>query len=110
VQANKQVPLLPCVAGKVAFVVSGKEETGYRLYSGATWHGPWRAGSVQLDLIWGITAYQWRSVVALHDFVLALCILLGTLLIPFSVLYQMLRLKRRAIRVIVHATTRGKSR
>jgi 4-amino-4-deoxy-L-arabinose transferase-like glycosyltransferase len=36
---------------------------------------------------------------ALADFVLALCALLGTLLIPFCVLYQLLRLKRRAARV-----------
>ena len=35
---------------------------------------------------------------ALADFVLALCALLGTLLIPFLVLYQVLRLKRRALR------------
>ncbi|XAS66630.1 hypothetical protein V3C33_14185 [Micrococcaceae bacterium Sec5.7] len=32
----------------------------------------------------------------LIDFVLALCALLGSLLLPFSVLYLMLRLKRRA--------------
>jgi hypothetical protein len=37
--------------------------------------------------------------VALTDFVLALCALLGTLLIPFCVMYQVLRLKRRAVRV-----------
>ena len=37
--------------------------------------------------------------VALTDFVLALCALLGTLLIPFCVLYQVLRHKRRAVRV-----------
>ena len=36
--------------------------------------------------------------VALTDFVLALCALLGTLLIPFCVMYQVLRLKRRAVR------------
>jgi hypothetical protein len=36
--------------------------------------------------------------VALADFVLALCALLGTLLIPFLVMYQVLRLKRRALR------------
>ena len=36
--------------------------------------------------------------VALADFVLALCALLGTLLIPFLVLYQVLRLRRRALR------------
>jgi hypothetical protein len=44
---------------------------------------------------------------ALTDFVLALCMLLGTLLIPFAVLYQMLRLKRRAIRVSATAAPRG---
>ncbi|MDQ0922312.1 hypothetical protein QF038_000820 [Pseudarthrobacter sp. W1I19] len=44
---------------------------------------------------------------ALSDFVLALCMLLGTLLIPFFVLYQMLRLKRRAIRVPAPAASRG---
>ncbi|WP_165478233.1 hypothetical protein [Arthrobacter sp. S39] len=37
---------------------------------------------------------------ALSDYVLALCALLGTLLIPFAVLLQMLRLKRRAIRIM----------
>jgi hypothetical protein len=37
--------------------------------------------------------------VALADFLLALCTLLGTLLIPFLALHQMLRLKRRALRV-----------
>ena len=40
--------------------------------------------------------------VALADYALALCALLGTLLIPFTVLLQMLRLKRRAIRVTAH--------
>lgn len=33
------------------------------------------------------------------DYVLALCALLGTLLIPFCTMYQMLRRKRRALRV-----------
>jgi hypothetical protein len=37
--------------------------------------------------------------VVLNEFALALCFMLGTLLVPFFVLYQMLRLKRRAIRV-----------
>lgn len=32
------------------------------------------------------------------DYALALTALLGTLLVPFFVLYQMLRLKRRAVR------------
>ncbi|WP_171027481.1 hypothetical protein [Pseudarthrobacter sp. NamE2] len=36
---------------------------------------------------------------AVSDFALALCALMGTLLVPFFVLYQMLRLKRRAIRI-----------
>ena len=40
---------------------------------------------------------------ALTDYALALSALMGTLLIPFAVLYQMLRLKRRAIRVPVPA-------
>lgn len=44
---------------------------------------------------------------ALSDFALALCALLGTLLVPFAVLYQMLRLKRRAIRVPVRPAPRG---
>lgn len=36
---------------------------------------------------------------ALTDYALALCALLGTLLIPFFAMYQLLRLKRRAVRV-----------
>jgi hypothetical protein len=48
--------------------------------------------------------------VALTEFVLALCMLLATLLIPFAVLYQMLRLKRRAIRVTASAPSRGNRR
>lgn len=36
---------------------------------------------------------------ALYEYVFALTALLGTLLVPFFVLYQMLRLKRRAVRV-----------
>ena len=40
-----------------------------------------------------------EAAVALADFVLALCALLGTLLIPFCVLYHVLRLKRRAARI-----------
>ena len=39
--------------------------------------------------------------VALTDYVFALSALLGTLLVPFVVLYQMLRLKRRALRIPV---------
>ena len=41
---------------------------------------------------------------ALTDYALALCALLGTLLIPFVVLLQMLRLKRRTIRVTFQPT------
>jgi len=37
--------------------------------------------------------------VAWTDYALALSALLGTLLIPFAFLYQMLRLKRRALRI-----------
>ncbi|MBD1541848.1 hypothetical protein G9E11_06210 [Arthrobacter sp. IA7] len=39
------------------------------------------------------------STVAVTDFVLALSVLLGSLLIPFAGLYWMLRLKRRAVAV-----------
>jgi hypothetical protein len=42
---------------------------------------------------------------ALLDFALALCALLATLLIPFAVLYQMLRRKRRAVQVSAPAAT-----
>jgi hypothetical protein len=48
--------------------------------------------------------------VALSEFVLALCMLVATLLLPFAVLYQLLRLKRRAIRVSALAPTRGNRR
>ena len=34
---------------------------------------------------------------ALPDFIFALCVLLGSLLIPFAGLYALLRLKRRAV-------------
>jgi hypothetical protein len=37
--------------------------------------------------------------VALTDFVLALCALLGTLLVPFFVLYLVVRRKRHSVRV-----------
>ena len=36
---------------------------------------------------------------ALIDYALALCALLGTLLIPIAAMYQVLRLKRKAVRV-----------
>jgi cytochrome c biogenesis protein CcdA len=56
--------------------------------------------SVFPDLMYGgITGYQRRFTVALADFVLALFVLLGTLLIPFLIMCQLLRLKRRAVRV-----------
>jgi pilus assembly protein TadC len=41
--------------------------------------------------------------VALFDYALALVALLGTLLVPFAVLYQVLRLKRRTVAVQVPA-------
>lgn len=44
---------------------------------------------------------------AISDYALALCALLGTLLIPFFVLLQRLRLKRRALRLSVRSATRG---
>ena len=44
---------------------------------------------------------------AISEYALALCALLGTLLVPFFVLYQMLRLKRRAVRLTTPGTTRG---
>jgi hypothetical protein len=44
---------------------------------------------------------------ALIDYALALCALLGTLLIPFCALYQLLRLKRRALRVTATRSDRS---
>jgi len=41
--------------------------------------------------------------VAFSDYALALTALLGTLLVPFAVLYQMLRLKRRALRIPIRS-------
>lgn len=38
---------------------------------------------------------------ALPDFIFALCALLGSLLIPFTGLYAMLRLKRRTVSPVV---------
>ena len=43
---------------------------------------------------------------AVSEFAFALCALLATLLVPCVVLYQMLGLKRRAIRVTVPAAPR----
>ena len=48
-----------------------------------------------------------ETVVAFSDYAMALGALLGTLLIPFAVLYQMLRLKRRALRIPVRPAPRG---
>lgn len=47
---------------------------------------------------------------AISDFAFALCALLGTLLVPFFVLYQMLRLKRRAVRANASAASEGNHR
>ncbi|MBD1537753.1 hypothetical protein HC749_06150 [Arthrobacter sp. S13_S34] len=47
---------------------------------------------------------------AISDYAFALSALLGTLLVPFAVLHQMLRLKRRAIRVNAPAALRGNRR
>jgi len=44
---------------------------------------------------------------ALPNFVFALAALLGTLLIPFGVLYCLLRLKRRALQVTVSRSDRS---
>ncbi|WP_248759189.1 hypothetical protein [Pseudarthrobacter sp. SSS035] len=44
---------------------------------------------------------------ALVDYVLALCALLGTLLIPFSAMYHVLRRKRRAVRVTATRSIRS---
>ena len=48
-----------------------------------------------------------EAVVAISEYALALCALLGTLLVPFFVLYQVLRLKRRTVRVTAPAPSRG---
>lgn len=47
---------------------------------------------------------------AVSDFAFALFALLGTLLVPFFVFYQMLRLKRRAVRVSAPAASEGNRR
>lgn len=39
--------------------------------------------------------------VALIEYALALCALFGTLLVPFAVVYHMLRARRRALRIPV---------
>ncbi|MDR7162608.1 hypothetical protein J2X12_000609 [Pseudarthrobacter oxydans] len=43
---------------------------------------------------------------AISEYAFALCALLGTLLVPVLVLYQMLRLRRRAIQVRTTAAPR----
>ena len=47
---------------------------------------------------------------AISEYAFALSALLGTLLVPFAVLLQILRLKRRAIRVSDSAAPRGDRR
>lgn len=47
-----------------------------------------------------------EAIVAISEYALALCALLGTLLVPFFLLYQALRLKRRAVRVTTAGTKR----
>lgn len=44
---------------------------------------------------------------AFSDYALALSALLGTLFIPFSVMYQVLRLKRRALLIPVRPAPRS---
>ena len=51
-----------------------------------------------------------EAVVAISEYAFALCALLGTLLVPFFVLYQMLRLKRRAVRLTTSPAARGDRR
>ena len=41
------------------------------------------------------------------EYAFAFCVLLGTLLVPVFVLYQVLRLKRRAVRLTAPTTSRG---
>lgn len=51
-----------------------------------------------------------EAVVALSEYAFALSALLGTLLVPFAVLHQMLRFKRRAFRITDTAAPRGNRR
>ena len=48
-----------------------------------------------------------EAIVAISEYALALCALLGTLLVPFFVLCHMLRIKRRAVRIAAPAASRG---
>ncbi|MFJ6159173.1 hypothetical protein ACIQF8_20540 [Pseudarthrobacter sp. NPDC092184] len=41
------------------------------------------------------------------EYAFAFCVLLGTLLVPVFVLYQILRHKRRAVRLTMPSTSRG---
>lgn len=54
----------------------------------------------------GNHCYRSETVVALIDYVLALCALLGTLLIPFCAMYHVLRRKRRAVQVTAMRSNR----
>jgi hypothetical protein len=51
-----------------------------------------------------------ENTVTMSDYALALCALLGTLLVPFVVMYQMLRLKRRTLRMPVRTAPQGNQR
>ncbi len=55
----------------------------------------------------GYHCYRSETIVALIDYVLALCALLGTLLIPFCTMYHVLRWKRRAVRVTATRSNRS---
>lgn len=44
-----------------------------------------------------------EAVVAFSEYAFALSALLGTLMVPFVVLYQLLRIKRRVARITVSA-------
>lgn len=44
------------------------------------------------------------------DYAVALCALLGTVLVPSLVVYQLLRLKRRAVRIPARSQPRGNQR
>jgi hypothetical protein len=48
-----------------------------------------------------------EAVVAFSEYAFALCALLGTLLVPFTFVYHVLRLKRRAARITAPTPQRG---
>lgn len=52
---------------------------------------------------------RWR-LLALSEYAFALSALLGTPMVPFVVLHQMLKLKRRATRITAPSAPRGKRR